>query len=611
LSGDAIPFRVRVGVTGHRRLPPDIDWRERIDRALAVILDSFPKDGVTTLRLTAVSSLAEGADRLVAAAVMDRPGSRLEVPLPLPPDEYEKDFKTARSREEFHSLLRSAASVMRPRPAESREEAYEWAGHIMVGHSDVVIALWDGLEARGQGGTGQIVEFARRHRRAVVWIPTSPDGEIRTLRPYHEAPRTRAPRAQRWYLRFLGAEIPWHAVPAPARRVAASLRRWLLRTVNRPSVPADDPSAGRELKTAFLDLELYNRTPLDPARLQAAEARARGEFMRDTTVHGDPQQAGEGGRIWAQIADWLVPHFARADIIAIDAQTTFRQFFWSIYLLPVLAISTVAIQIEFFPSASYLLGIEALLLIGALFLLWWERQKRWHRIWIESRHLAERCRCAFFLAAVDPPGPRRSDADDTASQPLEVLGEETSQESRVWGFHESAASWLQRAFGEIWQSRPAGEATEDDLELLRSVLAINWVGGQVVYHDKAKAFHGAAHRALNRSIQFLFASAVAIAGIHALRLAGAGAESALYVAAITLPALAAALLAIEHQREYRRTEERSAEMSIRLLRARNVLAEAKSMAQLRDEARMVEDMIMDENRDWFGLMRLRVLELPA
>jgi hypothetical protein len=136
------------------------------------------------------------------------------------------------------------------------------------------------------------------------------------------------------------------------------------------------------------------------------------------------------------------------------------------------------------------------------------------------------------------------------------------------------------------------------------------VGGQVVYHNKATAFHGAAHRALNRSVQFLFASAVAIAGIHALGLAG-GAESALYAAAIILPALAAALLAIEHQREYRRNEERSAEMSIRLLRARNVLAEAKSLVQLRDEARLVEDMIMDENRDWFGLMRLRVLELPA
>jgi hypothetical protein len=610
MGAQAIPFHVRVGVTGHRRLPSDVDWRKRIDRALALILDSFPKDAVTPLRLTAVSSLAEGADRLVAAAVMDRPGSRLEVPLPLPPDEYQKDFRTAGSKEEFHSLLRSAASVMPARPAESREEAYESAGHMMVGHSDVVIALWDGLEARGQGGTAHIVELARRHGRPVVWVPTSPDGEIRTLTPYHQAPPARSPRAQRWYLRFLGAEIPWHAAPASARNVTASLRKRLWRAGNRPHVLADESSTGWELRTAFADLDLYNRTPLDPVRLQAAEERACTEFMRDATVHGDPEQAGEGGRIWAQIADWLVPHFVRADIVAIDAQTTFRQFFWSIYLLPVFAISTVAVQIQFFPRASYLLGIEALLLIVALFLLWWERQKRWHKTWIESRHLAERCRCAFFLAAVDSPSPRRSDGDDAASR-LEVLEEETSQESRVWGFHESAAGWLQRAFVEIWQSRPASKATEDDLELLRSVLAINWVGGQVAYHDKAKSFHGAAHRALNRSVQLLFASAVAIAGIHALGLVGAGAEPALYAAAIIFPALAAALLAIEHQREYRRNEERSAEMSIRLLRARNVLADAKSLVQLRDEARLVEDMIMDENRDWFGLMRLRVLELPA
>jgi hypothetical protein len=54
---------------------------------------------------------------------------------------------------------------------ESRTEAYEQAGRYVVEHSDVLVAVWDGLSASGRGGTAEIVAWARGLGKAVfrVW----------------------------------------------------------------------------------------------------------------------------------------------------------------------------------------------------------------------------------------------------------------------------------------------------------------------------------------------------------------------------------------------------------------------------------------------------------
>lgn len=121
--------------------------------------------------LTAVSSLAEGADRLVARAVLDRPGGRLIALLPLPPEDYVRDFAEAGSVEEFNDLLAAAdeVEVISPRLDDdpSREAAYERAGLAVLEHCDRLLALWDGAPARGRGGTADLVGSARSCGRPV------------------------------------------------------------------------------------------------------------------------------------------------------------------------------------------------------------------------------------------------------------------------------------------------------------------------------------------------------------------------------------------------------------------------------------------------------------
>jgi hypothetical protein len=170
--------RLRVGITGHRKLPNDSRLVDQVDQAIARIRVLADSDFGSPRRMTAVSSLAEGADRLVAGEVLKEPGSILEVPLPLPPVEYEKDFATKTSRLEFEALLHRADLILTMPPSSSRVAAYEAAGRYIVEHCHVLLALWDGMPARGQGGTAEIVALALESRLPLLWIATEPPYSI-------------------------------------------------------------------------------------------------------------------------------------------------------------------------------------------------------------------------------------------------------------------------------------------------------------------------------------------------------------------------------------------------------------------------------------------------
>jgi hypothetical protein len=156
---------VRVGVTGHRILAEHDKLIAGIDEALAKIEQSFPHRS-----LALVSALAEGADRLVAHRVISRPGARLIALLPLPRADYLSDFKSAASRNEFLRLLERADEVTELPAPESRGKAYAAAGRAMLERSDVLITIWDGQGAQGEGGTGSIVALARKRGLPVAWV---------------------------------------------------------------------------------------------------------------------------------------------------------------------------------------------------------------------------------------------------------------------------------------------------------------------------------------------------------------------------------------------------------------------------------------------------------
>lgn len=149
---------MRIGVTGHQRLdePANWEWVEyEIDRFLSLL--SPP--------LICVTSLAIGADQLVASSVL-KLGGALEVILPFP--EYESTFTEAQGRQGYTNLLKQALRIEVLEKHGSDEDAYLASGKRMVDTAELILAVWDGKPAAGRGGTGDIVNYAIQERKAII-----------------------------------------------------------------------------------------------------------------------------------------------------------------------------------------------------------------------------------------------------------------------------------------------------------------------------------------------------------------------------------------------------------------------------------------------------------
>ncbi len=170
---------LRIGVTGHRSLRDESALATQVQRVLERIRELIPSSSSVELTFTIISPLAEGFDRLVVRELVKDPNARLEVPLPMPREEYLKDFETDESKHEFMSLLGRAEVVTELQQPGSRDEAYERAGRYVVDNSDVLIALWDGEPSRGQGGTAEIVAYARGRKRPLFWIRTNGEPQLK------------------------------------------------------------------------------------------------------------------------------------------------------------------------------------------------------------------------------------------------------------------------------------------------------------------------------------------------------------------------------------------------------------------------------------------------
>lgn len=162
-----------LGVTGHRDLPSEDTNDLRI--AVRELLDQH-KHNYPHSPFKLISGLAEGADRLVAEVALDL-GFSLLAALPMTQTDYEQDFESPQSLEHFRHLIAKAESCfVVPLDSDlantepSRDRQYLSLGRYIARHSQIVIALWDGISeqvsADGSkqiltGGTADVVRLCR------------------------------------------------------------------------------------------------------------------------------------------------------------------------------------------------------------------------------------------------------------------------------------------------------------------------------------------------------------------------------------------------------------------------------------------------------------------
>ncbi|WP_377267419.1 hypothetical protein [Peterkaempfera sp. SMS 1(5)a] len=157
---------MRLGITGHRGLSPAVE--KQVRDALAALVDDLSAED-----LTGISCIADGPDAWFAQAVLAH-GGRLEVVIPAA--EYRQSLPDWH-HPVYDDLLSRAVDVHHTGLRKSTSQAHQAGSEILVGLTDELIAVWDGLPARGYGGTADVVAYARR-----VGVPVHilwPDGATR------------------------------------------------------------------------------------------------------------------------------------------------------------------------------------------------------------------------------------------------------------------------------------------------------------------------------------------------------------------------------------------------------------------------------------------------
>lgn len=150
---------MRVGITGHQRLADDAAWHWVWGALVQEIQPSHETVGI--------SSLAIGADQLFAECVLKFGGSLIAV-IPFP--DYSRTFRSENERLRYEQLLGAAEQVITLPGERDEESSYLTAGELVVQESEMMVAVWDGLPAKGKGGTGDIVSFAVSLNRRVLHI---------------------------------------------------------------------------------------------------------------------------------------------------------------------------------------------------------------------------------------------------------------------------------------------------------------------------------------------------------------------------------------------------------------------------------------------------------
>lgn len=154
---------MRIGITGHQRLEDESQW-PRVHADLTRIIQRVRGP------VTGVTSLAIGADQLFAEIVIEL-GGTVEVVIPF--KGYESTFKSGPSLENYRRLLASAVKVTTLPLQKTEEESYLAAGKLVAETTDKLIAIWDGKEAEGLGGTGDVVAYAKHIGTPVILIPVN------------------------------------------------------------------------------------------------------------------------------------------------------------------------------------------------------------------------------------------------------------------------------------------------------------------------------------------------------------------------------------------------------------------------------------------------------
>jgi len=599
-----VPYTLRIGVTGHRKLvnadaitvsvenlllgikqslekgmsdlyqPQTIGiskWQRMESRLACSIKRTLAISGIlpkltetirqTPLNWRVITSLAKGADRIVARSAMDNLNASIEVILPFDINDYRKDFNTPDDLAEFNQFISRAENnstlqnISFP-DYKSREEGYEQAGIEVVDSCEILLVVWDGKPARGHGGTARIIKYACSVNRPVIWInalqPGLPPVLISDIQSNAEIPEGNSPED----LQVIKKPLPKYAAEWSARYMQVA-------------------EYNRDRAFRQKDFESILQSNLD----KLEKARENTGML--------PEEINP-------FINYLLPHYSRADLLAIKYQKLhIRSATW-LYRLAAIAVSVAVLQTLYLPSQTGWVMLEILSLLSAI--VWFRISiiHHWHEKWLNYRHLAERIRILLFHSL----GGKQSIIPSVLSQQLP--------------FYPGPGGWVLDVSEQIKKGIPTAKIPEARIQDVKKIVLEGWITEQVKYHH-SNAFRNSQLARKDHLLigGMLFATLVAavlhlVKAFHPVFL-----ENLIIAVVIILPSFAAAQHAIGSIHDYERIATRSARMKEILLSLQSSINRVNSWEELRIEMQRAEDIMSAENHEWCVSLSFRRISLPV
>lgn len=602
---------LRVGVTGHRggtslaeavvpRVAAQVD--SVLKRCQASALEVFAKHSEVLAPespvLAAVSCLASGGDQIFARAALNQ-GFRLDAILPFAREDYAQDFDTPEKQAEFRELIDASASVFEiadPRSEEDASEAYETAGLVMLDHSDIVLAIWDGGGSRGRGGTREILDEAIRRGIPVVWINTTAtrapalwDGSEAVLLPEFDAGIDAAGEFDRCVTGVLAPPAA-SGSDTTGTEAAFRLKRFLAET------EVADPWWARA----------YDILAYIAARRPFAWRRARGGLAaRLSEWDGFINDLPESGAAKDDLRRILLQRYVWADHIANHMGRAYRGAYVLNFALAAAAVF-VGLLVLFFWDSAVVKTICAVCEFSLIALIL--RNTRagengaWHARFLDARRLGEMLRHSRVLAPLARGGGGLNREGDA--------GERWTQ-------------WYARA-SERELGLPNARANAGYLAAVTQATLVHEVRPQRDYHRDNAHFLHQMHHALDHLGERIFYVTgvlclvwVAAAAFYLAHLPGTGWIKTLLKPMLTflgavLPALGAALAGIRAQGDFEASAKRSRATARQLAQlAKRLKAPPLSYRQACLLQRWVADAMASELVSWRLLYANRPLTIPG
>lgn len=582
---------LNVGITGHRAailsapvlasLRPYVEdvFRKLREAALRVHEEELAIFDRSPARLHLHSPLASGADQLAADSARAA-GYHVRALLPFAPDDYRDDFVPGHERDEFNRQLDSADEIFAlPCDRSDGEAAYVLVGKAVVAAADILVAIWDGCEGNGPGGTAHVVDLALGTSVPVIHIAID-----------RESGAVEATRL------LVGGDV---VEPVVQSLSDAGAFEALVRDTLTPHTAEE-----REQLAAFFD-EREKRTNLRieyPLLMAAVGVKSLSsgpwrqrsieqDIMDDRAASNHPG----GPELPLDLA------YGWANFLAIRYAQLFRSGHVTNYVLSALAV-ILALGGLITPSIKVFLVFGELGVIGLLFLNTSAgKDGDWHRRWLQYRHLAESLRPLAYL--------KRTGMVSTPFRSDFIHGPLHREAGADWTRWYAAATWRD-------MDSPRGIMTCADVPQLADAVLREQIVPQANYHQvNAERMNKLDHR-LHEVGNFLMGAVIASCVLFLL---GYGPLHE-WVKSMTgpfifltagLPAVSAAVFGMRGHGEHLLAASRSANTAVALAANAERLKGAVHLEAMANELKNTAAIMLADLNEWSVAYSERSLEIPA